>query len=190
MKANLRVICAAVGAFAALTSAPVLAQDVQTLVSELPQAGRAALQTYNAAEPNKAFAVGPQGSWAWQAGAKTLRQARILAKQRCEDGIEGQCIVVASEAGQAVSPQAQRPVGGDPGIIRMEAVPTMSPAGYEAYQTFMQADGTKAFAASPQGAWGWQASNRADLQKVAQEALARCLQHDADCSIVATSEAD
>lgn len=150
-------------------------------LERLDASGREALGVYAAAPPNKAFAIADGGAWGWRGAAGTLAAAQEDALARCGSVSAGQpCRVVAWDAGGALGdPQA---AGGPP-----QDMPALDDPGVTAFQTFLAAEGNKAFAVSPDGAWGWRASSSLPLEAVQEEARQNCARHADACDVVVTA---
>lgn len=147
----------------------------------LDAAGVSALEAYAVAAPDKAFAVGPGGAWGWQAGATGVAAAEQQALERCAAvSASGACRVVAWDAAAdwTASSAGTGPFG---------ATPPLDDPGVAAFQTFLAVGGNKAFAVSPDGAWGWRASTALPLEDVQQQARDNCARHGDGCAVVVTA---
>ncbi|KJS39153.1 MAG: hypothetical protein VR70_08680 [Rhodospirillaceae bacterium BRH_c57] len=150
-------------------------------LESLDAAGVSALEAYAVAAPNKAFAMASDGAWGWQAGAAGVTEAEQQALERCAAvSTSGACQVVAWDAAAdwAASSTDTQPFG---------ATPPLDDPGVAAFQTFLAMGGNKAFAVSPDGAWGWRASTALPLEDVQQQARDNCARHGDGCTVVVTA---
>ena len=144
-------------------------------LERLDDAGMRALEAYALARPNKAFAAAQDGSWGWQGGAANIATAEQLAMERCSAvTTAGSCRVVAWDAGGAWQTGSGDANAVAPSAGALAATPPLDDPGVAAFQTFLAAGGNKAFAVSPDGAWGWRASSELPLEEVQQQAQANC----------------
>lgn len=170
-------------------------------LEKLDAAGRQALEAYTVASPNKAFAASDGGAWGWQGGETSLTAAQNRALERCE-GVAGSttCHIVAWDVGSGwtapatpaatgAAPTAAVPDDAAPDDAAPDdaALPVLDDPGVAAFQTFLGADGNKAFAVAPDGAWGWRASSTLPLEAVQEEARANCARHADGCQVVVTA---
>lgn len=147
----------------------------------LDAAGVRALEAYAVAAPIKAFALAADGAWGWQAGATGVEAAGQQAVDRCTAvSASGPCRVVAWDAAAdwTASTMDSRSFG---------ATPPLDDPGVAAFQTFLAVGGNKAFAVSPDGAWGWRASTTLPLEDVQQQARDTCARHGDGCEVVITA---
>lgn len=155
---------------AALLLLPPAAGRAQSLIDfglhDLSDAGLAAFAAYRLAPAPKAFAVGAEGAWGWVAAVDDLENARTVALERCAARSDIGCRVVAVQG---------------PGLPDVADLP---PPGQRAYDAFLRAEGSKAFAVSPDGAWAWFASDDVTAQAAGDRALAECAERAEDCAVV------
>lgn len=185
-----RVLCAAAPLLAGCGGLfPDVAADAggsgaAVALEALDAAGRQALDSYAAAPPDKAFAVADGGAWGWQGGETSLAAAQDRALERCQAiAAVRACHVVAWDAGNGWAAADPTPAGRPPGA----EPPPLDDPGVAAFQTFVAATGNKAFAVSPDGAWGWRASATLPLEAVQEEARATCARHAEGCQVVVSA---
>lgn len=148
-------------------------------LERLDEAGLRALETYGQSPAPKAFAVAADGGWGWVAAVPDLPTAEAQALSRCAGvATAGPCRVVAWDAGGRWD---------DAGPLSQQGFSGVEDPAVAAFQTFLAADGNKAFATGADGAWGWRASTSLPLEEVQQEALAGCARHGIDCTVVITA---
>lgn len=162
-------------------------------LSTLDAAGRQAFEAYGAAPPNKAFALSEDAAWAWHGGAPSLTSAQSSALERCEAvAAAPPCHIVAWDVGTGWTAEGDTGAANTAGSATghdtgNDTMPALDDPGVAAFQTFLAADGNKAFAVSPDGAWGWRASSTLPLEAVQQEAQASCARHAEGCEVVVTA---
>ncbi|MDX1824452.1 MAG: redoxin domain-containing protein, partial [Thiohalomonadales bacterium] len=67
-------------------------------VDAIPHVGKRARESYVDylyADPHKAFAIGPGGAWAWQAGKASPQEAEQAAIEYCEQHSQQKCVAYA-----------------------------------------------------------------------------------------------
>lgn len=156
--------------FAVLCAVPIGAARAQSLIDfglhDLSDAGLAAFAAYRLAPAPKAFAVGAEGAWGWVAAVDDLDAARAMALDRCAGHSDIGCRVVAVQA---------------PGLPDISDLP---PPGQRAYEAFLRADGSKAFAVSPDGAWAWVAAAGITGEVARARALETCAERADGCAVI------
>ncbi|MBP2300280.1 CocE/NonD family hydrolase [Azospirillum picis] len=151
--------------------------------SELSAANRAKFPAYVEAGGNKAFAVAPDGAYGWKAGLRSTEDAQRKALDACASHTRQACRIAyvndrpaGTAAAPAVTPQRQGAT-----VVRMEPPAELSAAGRGKFAAYVEAPGHKAFAVSPDGAYGWKsgvasedAARRAALETCAKFAKQGC----------------
>lgn len=186
----LTVLLAGLGPVAA---GPALGQEMVGFdygVSDLDAAGREAYETFLAAAGTKAFAVSAEGVWGWVAEAPSAEVAERVAVARCQEAAGEPCVVIAALTGRDADAARAAP-SPTPGAAEADAgapsLTALGASGREAYETFLRAEGNKAFAIGPAGAWAWRASQDATLRAMEAEALETCARRaTAPCQVAAT----
>jgi len=85
------------GLFCFITST-VIAEPTVSDVDAIPHVGKRARESYIDylyADPHKAFAIGPGGAWAWQAGKASPQEAEQAAIEYCERYSQQKCVAYA-----------------------------------------------------------------------------------------------
>ena len=81
-----------------LLATTVLAEPTVSDVDAIPHVGKRARESYVDylyADPHKAFAIGPGGAWAWQAGKASPPEAEQAAIEYCERHSQQKCVAYA-----------------------------------------------------------------------------------------------
>jgi len=81
-----------------LLATAVLAEPTVSDVDAIPHVGKRARESYVDylyADPHKAFAIGPGGAWAWQAGKASPQEAEQAAIEYCERHSQQKCLAYA-----------------------------------------------------------------------------------------------
>jgi len=81
-----------------LFATTVSAEPTVSDVDAIPHVGKRARESYVDylyADPHKAFAIGPGGAWAWQAGKASPQEAEQMAIEYCQRYSQQKCVAYA-----------------------------------------------------------------------------------------------
>jgi hypothetical protein len=149
------------------------AQNVKDVgPDQLPYAGETAAEAwadYRKARGVKAFALGQDGAWAWgrRVGEdETLGEARDAALENCRGETQFECFIFAEN---------NIVVWTNPGLAALEVLPHVDAATRGIFQEkFLNATFNRAFAISPDGAFGGGWHSRKTMEEMRDAALGSC----------------
>lgn len=147
----------------------------------LSEEGLRHFQNFLRAPGNKAFAVAPDGAFGWQSGTSSREVAIERALARCKQHAPDCRIYIVNEELVRDNAPRQQPNASIP------PPPGLSDEGLRAFENFLRAPAHKAFAVTPQGAYGWRtgANTREDAIR---DALATCGKYGSGCRLYVVND--
>ncbi len=160
-----------IAAFLAILSLSAQAQDAEDVgPDQLPYAGETAGEAwveYLKTRGAKAFALGQDRAWGRSMGeGETLAQAREAALEGCRRETQFECFVFAEN---------NTVVWTNPGLPALDILPYADDATRAIFRDkFLQATFNRAFAISPDGAFGGGWHSRKTIEEMREAALGSC----------------
>ncbi|MFM2043521.1 MAG: hypothetical protein RLY86_2097 [Pseudomonadota bacterium] len=154
------------------------AQD-NAAIANLTQHGRQAHAVYSQIAEPKAFAVAPDGAFAFYGGKGSIDEVMEEAVNRCR------AVTTAETGCEVVSMNDEPFVAAGPGVAEsLRSLPTGAAAGLRETVTadYRAAATPKALALGPDGAWGWM-SGAETVEQARTEALQRCAEWGEGCTV-------
>lgn len=143
----------------------------------LSNEGKQHFENFLRAPANKAFAVASDGAFGWQSGMNTRDEAIARALERCsEHARDCRIYIVNNELTRGETPRPQSRNNSIP------PPPKLSSDGLRDFENFLQAREHKAFAVTPDGAYGWR-TGAPSREEAIQSALATCEKYGRGCRL-------
>jgi dienelactone hydrolase len=151
---------------------------------KLSESGLRSFQDFLRAGPNKAFAVASDGAYGWQAGLATREDATERALERCrKHARDCELYVVNDEVVRGKpQPQPQSQSQSRQNTRALPPPPNLSESGLRDFENFLRARQHKAFAVTPEGAYGWR-TGVGSREEAMKDALAICEKYGSGCRL-------
>lgn len=165
-----------------MSSVTLLAsKEAPGAVQALPESGRDAFQTYLGLALPKAFAVDKENkAFGYIGGIGDVQSAELEAVKRCSAvSSVGDCKVISVNEMPTVSMNGSR-------VIAPDAIDNAAETRSKSIAEYTEAQGPKALATSPGGAWGWVAGTKS-VDEARNQALTRCAGWGDNCTITEAS---
>lgn len=143
----------------------------------LSASGLRSFQEFLRHGPNKAFAVSPDGAYGWRAGVATREDAIRDAFDNCRKHASDCELYIVND--EIVREKRQPP---SRNASALPPPPNLTDSGLRDYENFLRARQHKAFAVTPDGAYGWR-TGAASRDDAIRDAIATCNKYGSGCRL-------